>query len=378
LNTSLKIENVKVFIACSGLGNISRGYESFTQECFDALKTAPELDVWLFKGGGQSDGKAVKLWNLPRNGNWANRLARWLGRNSYYVEQATFGVSLLFYILRHRPDVIYFSDGTIGNLLWHWRRLTGQKYKLLFSNGGPLSPPFTRWDHVQQVAPLHLETALKAGEPPEKHSLVPYGFNIPSSLTILSTDQRRELRRKLKIPENRLVILSVGAINHTQKRMDYVIKEIASFSPQPFLVMLGQHDKETPEILALAQSMLGENSFQARSVDYQEVRDYYKVSDVFVLASLGEGFGRVFVEAMSNGLLCLAHENEVSHFVVGSAGSFGDFSKPGVLSDLLQSLATTSFNAAAAYQARQQRAYAVFSWDKLVPAYIKLIQSAMS
>ena len=34
----------KVFLICSGLGRVNRGFESFTQECFDALSQAPELE----------------------------------------------------------------------------------------------------------------------------------------------------------------------------------------------------------------------------------------------------------------------------------------------------------------------------------------------
>ena len=44
----------RVFIVCSGLGRITRGFESFMQECFETLKEEPDLDVTLYKGGGHS------------------------------------------------------------------------------------------------------------------------------------------------------------------------------------------------------------------------------------------------------------------------------------------------------------------------------------
>jgi hypothetical protein len=49
---------------------------------------------------------------------------------------------------------------------------------LLYSNGAPLHPPFLEVDHVQQVAPFYYDEALNAGEPPERHSLVPYGISV--------------------------------------------------------------------------------------------------------------------------------------------------------------------------------------------------------
>ena len=45
----------KVFLVCSGLGKINRGFESFTQECFVALSSVTKLEVTLFKGGGTSN-----------------------------------------------------------------------------------------------------------------------------------------------------------------------------------------------------------------------------------------------------------------------------------------------------------------------------------
>ena len=84
----------KVFVICSGLGNVRRGYESFTQECFDALSQEPELDVTLFKGGGETSQKEITLWNLPRNTKVSNILGeiteKLIGRGEgYFIEQLT-------------------------------------------------------------------------------------------------------------------------------------------------------------------------------------------------------------------------------------------------------------------------------------------------
>ncbi len=59
LNKDNKI--TKIFIVCSGLGHVKRGYESFTQECFNALFQEPTLDITLFKGSGDSSEKEIVL-----------------------------------------------------------------------------------------------------------------------------------------------------------------------------------------------------------------------------------------------------------------------------------------------------------------------------
>ena len=186
---------IKVFLICSGLGQVNRGYESFTQECFNALCDSPDLDLTLFKGGGPSLVRQRALWNLPRESVVSKPIGNLARKKNYQIryqiEESTFAFSLLPYIQREKPDVIYFSDHGIGYALWLWRRYTNSKYRLLFSNGGPLGPPFPRWDHVQQVAPPHAQNALDAGQPSERQSVVPYGIEMTSELALLTLAEKK-------------------------------------------------------------------------------------------------------------------------------------------------------------------------------------------
>jgi glycosyltransferase involved in cell wall biosynthesis len=363
----------KVFLICSGLGKVRRGFESFTQECFDALAEDPSLDMTLFKGGGKSGDKTIPLWNFPRDSAIAKLLGKLSNRGDYFIEQLSFVSSLLPYIQLHKPDVIYFSDGVVGNALWHWRRITHQSYKLLFSNGGPLLPPFHRWDHVQQVTPYHYNLAIAAGEPSQTQSLVPYGLNISATLEYCSIEQQNQLRRQLQLPENRPILLSVGAINSSHKRMDYLIYEVASLpEPRPFLLLLGQQERESQAILSLGKELLGATNFAARTVVRSAMADYYKVADAFILASLDEGFGRVLMEAMSYGLPCLAHDYDVTRFVLGELGYLADLKVPGNLSGLINQVLEKG-DSEDQRKARHRTVRDRFSWETLRPAYVDMI-----
>ncbi len=86
---------VRLFVVCSGLGRVNRGYESFARECFDALVDNPNLKVSLWKGGGCSKPKETVLWNLPRDSRIAKLLGKFTRRGSYFIEQLTFTLSLL-------------------------------------------------------------------------------------------------------------------------------------------------------------------------------------------------------------------------------------------------------------------------------------------
>jgi glycosyltransferase involved in cell wall biosynthesis len=283
-------------------------------------------------------------------------------------------MSLLPHLYFKKPDVVYFSDLNLGNLLWFWRCLTKQNYKLLFSNGGPILPPFERWDRIQQVTPTHLQTALDAGEPAEKHSLVPYGIHLSSKLQILPMTEREALRHILGLPEQRPLLLSVGTINKCHKRMDYVIREVASLpEPRPYLLLLGQQDEESLEIFQLGNQLLGTKNFQIRTVAQPEMSKYYKIADAFILASFGEGFGRVFLEAMSYGLPCLAHDYEVTRFVLGEDGYLANFELTGSLASLISQVLAEASDISQR-QLRHRHIYNRFSWEKLRPYYVKLIQ----
>jgi glycosyltransferase involved in cell wall biosynthesis len=369
---------IKVFLICSGLGHVKRGFESFTQECFEVLSKEPFLDITLFKGGGEFREKEIVLGNLSRNSWIATQLGRVISRDSYFIEQVSFFLNLLPYIYRHRPDVIYFSDGNLGNLLWHWRRIFQQSYKLLFSNGAPFPPPFPRWDHVQQVAPVHLQQALDAGVPVQKQSLIPYGIHITPQLPTLPLPKREALRCRLGLPEKQLLLLSVGAINQSHKRMDYVIREVASLpEPRFYLLLLGQQDSESPQILQMGNQYLGVNQFQIRTVAQSEMADYYRIADAVVLASLCEGLPRAVLEAMSYGLPCMVHDYEISQYILGKDGYLANFELTGSLAGLMRQVLAEGDDESKRYL-RHCRVYDRFSWEQLRPSYIDMIQRCVA
>lgn len=376
------LKTTKVFLVCSGLGHVLRGYESFTQQCFDTLASEPSLDITLFQGKGHSSSNIHTLRNLPRNHSFTQKLALCFRKHSYlsepyFLEQTSFFLSLIPYLFREKPEVVIFSDFSLGTMLWHWRRISNLSYKLLFSNGAPNGPPFSRMDHVQHLTPSHYQAAINAGESAENHSLVPYGIQLDRKYTSLSLLERDSLRRKLNLPIERHLILSVGAINKSHKRMDYLIKEVANLAePRPYLLLLGQFDKESREIVKLGNLLLGADNFQAKTVTSEEIDNYYKSADLFVLASLNEGFGRVFLEAMEHGLPCLAHDYEVARFVLGDHGYFANFACFESLTILIRQVLDRDTKREQA--ARHQSVYERFSWEYLRRDYTEMIKLCAS
>jgi len=369
------MRQTKVFFVCPGLGHIARGYETFTREAFDVLRGDDRLDADLFKGAGLAADRERAVWCLRRN----QVAARWLGasvlRDGYYIECATFALSLLSHLARRRPDVVFYSDGVVGNLLWRWRRLMNWRYKLLLCNGGQLGPPaFPRINHVQQVLAADYEESIRAGRPAENMTLLPLGFQIDSEFCPLSPAGRAALRARLGLPVGRPVVLTVGVVDRSIKRMDYIVREVAALDPpRPFLLMLGQRSEESPGVLELADKLLGPAGFQCRTVPADTIHDYYDASDAFVLASPKEGFGRVLVEALARGLPCLATDRPFARLVLGEHGHYADFDRAGELARLLATVLAVG-NAPDGAATRHAAAYDRYSWDRLRPRYVDMIE----
>ncbi|MBE9166972.1 glycosyltransferase family 4 protein [Pleurocapsales cyanobacterium LEGE 06147] len=366
-------QSIKVYLVCTGVGNINRGIETFARECFDGLKGTEGLDIELFKGAGEEKYNEHRLWNLPRNGKIAPFLGKFIRRNGYVVEQLSSFLPFVKQIRKGKPDIIFYSDSNLGFQLYRWRKLIGVPYRLVFSNGGPCHPPFSRTDHVQQVAPFYRDLALQAGEPNCKHSLVPYGINVPPGMPLYEPETKLQARQKLGLPLDRPIVLSVGWISSQHKRMDYVVNEVAALpESRPHLVMLGHIDEHnSPPILRLAEQKLGKQGFTARSVPYPQVQNYYQAADIFVLGSLKEGFGRVYLEALIYGLPCIVHEHPVMRYVLKEQGIFTDLSQSGSLSQALAELLQQPRSPDAMSQ-RREYVRKHFSWERLAPAYFKM------
>lgn len=367
----------RVLFCCTGVGLYNRGIESFFREAFDGLNAVPGLDGRLAKGAGHQSSAEYPVPCLPRTGRMANLLGRVVGRNSYVVEQLTSFPFVARYIRSFQPDVIFYSDANLGFQLFRWRNRIGVPFRLLFSNGGPCRPPFDRTDFIHQVAPYYHNQAVKAGESVERHFMLPYGINMCNP-PLFEAAERMRLRQRLAIPLDRPVLLSVGWISRQHKRMHYLIEEIAQLpAPRPFLQMLGALDQSSTEIIRLAEKLLGNGGFSARSVPYREVFDYYRAADIFALASLQEGFGRVYIEALMHGLPVIAHRHPVMEYVLGGLGCLGDLTRTGELSEMLGDQLSTPLKPEKMLQ-RWTSVQDRFSWPVLAPQYAAMFAAAAS
>jgi glycosyltransferase involved in cell wall biosynthesis len=121
--------------------------------------------------------------------------------------------------------------------------------------------------------------------------------------------ERREMRRKLGVFEDQIVILGLGRFSEL-KQFDHVIKSMKCLGEEFLLYLVGDGpEKKKYEELV---KYLGLEE-RVRIFDATKYPEYfYQISDVFVMVSRYESFGQVLLEATSSGLPIVAYPNSES------------------------------------------------------------------
>lgn len=325
---------MKIALLCSGLGNIYRGHEIFARDLFDLIKDS--VDITLFKGGGEDAAKEWVIDNVSRNSIHLDHMhlavsPKWHSavkeQERVRIEAKTFAYAVIKPLLENRFDIIHCLEDDVCNIIYDLRYLFKDTPKIVFSNGGAIpARNLPRCDFVQE----HTEYNLK-------HSATHKSFMIPHGVDLnrFNPNIESDFRVKYGIPQDAFVLISVGTICYWHKRMDYVIKE-AALLKDIYLIIVGQENADTPEIKELGQRLMGDRVIFT-TLPHDELPKAYAAANAFVLGSLFETFGIVYIEAMAMGLpvICTNHVNQRS---IVKEGIFIDMKQPGALTHVLHNL----------------------------------------
>lgn len=370
------ISDAKIALVCPGIGKQNRGMESFFENLFIRLKD--KTQVKLIKGGGKSYEDEIKLPNISRD-SWLvgglGESATW-GRK-YLVEEITFFISLAIHLLYRDYDIIELGDPDLARYILNFKNIFHKNFKIVFMNGFPLPPEFykDRFDLVQQVSKFNYEEGVKYSVGEEKMALIPHPVDTDNFKPI-ERNEKLLLKRKYGIPEDKFVILSAGSIDSSFKRMDYLIKETSEFKDDIYLLIAGQENQESKPIKELGPTIFKDN-IKFITAKKEEMPFIYNLADLFVLCSLREGFGIVFIEAMASGLPVIAHRHPTMEWILGDCARIIDLSRENSLSSAISGIIADKNAIKNIGDSARKRAVEKFSWDNLMPQYLTMFRNLL-
>ncbi|MGI8893140.1 MAG: glycosyltransferase, partial [Bacteroidia bacterium] len=129
--------------------------------------------------------------------------------------------------------------------------------------------------------------------------------------------------QRYRITKRDKVLITVCRLSSAEKYKGYdkvieVFPEILHVLPDTRYILAGKYDEnEKKRISAMLKSnSLGKNVILAGFIPENELSDHYKLGDLFVMPSQGEGFGIVYLEAMACGIPVLTGNKDGSKELV--------------------------------------------------------------
>jgi glycosyltransferase involved in cell wall biosynthesis len=148
----------------------------------------------------------------------------------------------------------------------------------------------------------------------------------------------------------------------TNKFMPHGPKAILNL-PRPIFVTVAKNVAYTTR--AVSQLKTG-SLFVLQDIPHSQIDQYYRAADVFVMTSSpAEAFGIAYLEAMACNLPVVATDDPIRREIIGDAGLFVADPHTNYSQVLKQVLAVK-------WGDKPRRQAVKFSWDKIIPQYLKL------
>lgn len=359
----------RVAIACSGLGHIRRGNETWAQGVAEGLHAAG-VSVELL-GGGPLPGtqcRYTRLANLPRESFLTRSWVSWHRR--YRAEQLSMAGNLLLRGAGRRFEILHVAD---PDLALQMHRRSPSALRVIYKDGLLLGPPFCRhFNYVQVLAPYYLDMARNQGVDTRNWFVIPHFVNHNRFHPISDKRAAREALG-LRGAADALVVLAVGDFSPaSNKRLAWIVNEFAALGPESsaHLLLAGQSSaSEFTRFELHAKTILGERVHLFSNLQADQIARVYQAADVFAHAALAEPFGIVLLEAMASGLPIAGHQFPVTEWIIGTGGEAIDMTQQGRLSTLLRFWESDPALRRELGSRARMRAMSVFCEDKIIPRY---------
>lgn len=262
--------------------------------------------------------------------------------------RAAYSVAALREAFRVRPDIVFCGHLYMAPLAWLTVVLVGAK--LVIQTHGidawPRPSNLIRWASERATMILSVSRYSRArvldwaAIPPERAVVIP---NTVSDC--FTPGDGAALRRKWDL-EGKKVILTVGRMSAGEryKGQDRVIEALPSLAAaghDVVYVIAGEGD-DRPRLERLAHKIGARGSVLfVGALSFEKLIEAYRMADLFVMPSTGEGFGIAFLEAMACGTPALGLDVAGAQDAL-CEGKLGRVATESELSDVLAQMLSTA------------------------------------
>ena len=258
-------------------------------------------------------------WTPSHHSNITHHFVGTLGLNSFF-RTLSFSIKVSKKIKEQHFDIIQSHEKTWGqdiyragdgcHIKWlHQRHKNISSIKKLFLFINPFHQLILKLERnifessqckkIIAISQMVKEDILENYQcPPEKISVIYNGVDLQRFHPKNKNIYRESIRKKLKIPENSILILFVGS-GFERKGLQYLLQSTKYIEKENWrLLLMGKGKFEKFMRYAPANQR---NRIIAKEPD-PEIEKYYAAADLFILPSIYEPFGNANLEALATGL----------------------------------------------------------------------------
>lgn len=320
---------------------------------------------------------------LPRHAPTSELAPNGIEQRPARFGRLSYSWSVLVELLRLKPDIVFCGHVYMASLGWIAAMLSGAR--LVVQTHG-----VDAWDRPSRLNRLACEHSRKifsvsrytrrrvlgwATIPPERVVV------IPNTVSDCYTPGDGTALRRAWSLEGKKVLLTVGRMSSTErcKGHDRVIEALPALiaaGHDVVYIVSGEGDDQ-PRVEQLArQAGLTDRVRFVGGLPREKLIEAYRMADLFVMPSTGEGFGIVFLEAMACGTPALGFDVAGARDALAD-GELGISTAPETLAIAISSsLASPKPDPDALYRAVQMRfGFASFR-SRVISAFSELLKTA--
>lgn len=220
-----------------------------------------------------------------------------LSAERMFIFEKSIGLNIPVVLTSHgiKSDLYEFKDATIPEELKDRFKFENDIYNLIISKEN---------NYITAVSTNIVEKIKKYYNIPENKvkkviNGIDEDFILPEKIN------KSELRKKYKLAENKKIFITVGTISK-RKNQELVIKAIKGLSKdikdKILYLIIGEGNEKDRLIHTVKENNLEKTILFLGNKFSEELIEYYRLSDYFILTSLSEAMPLVYLEAIASGL----------------------------------------------------------------------------